>query len=377
MSKTYYETLGVKPTATNHEIKSAYRKLVLRHHPDRSKDPGSAAVFMAAQTAYEALSDELQRKAYDDQLALEAKRAAERDRENIARAARSRNQPQANWRNSSSSSSSSSPRASKASAADIQRLTMLFSRGRHSEAETLARQLAQKDPRHPVPYAVLGDIARLRGHLTESARMYAYAAQFEPNNPVYQRRYEEILSASRVVDDGKLRSKLQPQDAKILGPLAGAVIVFLCGVYVSVGVEAPIVPSITPISTWTLGLFIMQFLSGVVVGASLSMGNLLDRFFSVSVGSARQIGPNLALGLVAVANFWAAAVLYLLMGAVQRAFNFSSTRLIGGVALATVFLSIASIGNPILSPMQVLTWGGNLVYMGALVGWMVADAFRV
>jgi DnaJ-class molecular chaperone len=51
---THYETLGVSPDATDEEIKKAYRKLVMQHHPDRGGDPEK---FKEVQNAYEILSD--------------------------------------------------------------------------------------------------------------------------------------------------------------------------------------------------------------------------------------------------------------------------------------------------------------------------------
>ena len=59
---TYYEILGVSPTASQNEIKAKYRKLIQRIHPDLD---GPTALFRQVQEAYEALSDPARRAAYD------------------------------------------------------------------------------------------------------------------------------------------------------------------------------------------------------------------------------------------------------------------------------------------------------------------------
>ncbi|KXK12057.1 MAG: Curved DNA-binding protein [Microgenomates bacterium OLB23] len=61
----YYEVLGVSKTATKAEIKSAYRKLALKWHPDKNKDAGAEAKFKEINNAYEVLSDEKKRQTYD------------------------------------------------------------------------------------------------------------------------------------------------------------------------------------------------------------------------------------------------------------------------------------------------------------------------
>ncbi len=64
--RDYYEVLGVSRGANEAEIKSAYRKLAVRYHPD--KNPGDAAAeekFKEAAEAYSVLSDAEQRARYD------------------------------------------------------------------------------------------------------------------------------------------------------------------------------------------------------------------------------------------------------------------------------------------------------------------------
>lgn len=59
----HYTTLGVNSTASQDEIKKAYRKLASQHHPDKG---GDTAKFQELQTAYNTLSDPLQRQQYDN-----------------------------------------------------------------------------------------------------------------------------------------------------------------------------------------------------------------------------------------------------------------------------------------------------------------------
>lgn len=61
----YYQTLGVAKTASDAEIKAAYRKKALEWHPDRNKSPEASTKFKEVSEAYEVLSDPQKRQSYD------------------------------------------------------------------------------------------------------------------------------------------------------------------------------------------------------------------------------------------------------------------------------------------------------------------------
>jgi len=63
--RDYYTVLGLNRDASEDEIKKAYRKLAMKHHPDRNPEKGAEESFKEAKEAYEILSDAKKRAAYD------------------------------------------------------------------------------------------------------------------------------------------------------------------------------------------------------------------------------------------------------------------------------------------------------------------------
>lgn len=367
MPRTHYETLGVKKNATQDQIRTAYRGLVLKHHPDRSKDPKSTEIFIQVTQAYEVLSDPTRRRSYDALQSMETEYAKQQEQVRTA-------QYGGGVSPGYGPPKSKSEVRTSAVTMDVTRLTMLFSRAQFSEAEVLAKKIINTDARQPIPYAVLGDIARSRGQLAEAAKMYALAVQMQPENALYHKRYEELLRSDASFNPSARSQEINSN--QLFAPLVGASMVLLGCFYLAVSRELPFAKDLALISTWTLGLVVTMFLSGVAVGASLATAGLLDRLQTLTTNVLGRPAPTMTLGFVAAVSFWAAALLYGFIGASQRSFNLSTTRLVVCVAASTALLSASAAANGIIDGFQVLLWGGNLVYLGGLCGWTVADSFR-
>src|ERR1700741_5018588 len=63
--RDYYQILGLQRTATAEQVKTTYRRLARKYHPDVSKEPNAEESFKDVQEAYEVLKDPEKRAAYD------------------------------------------------------------------------------------------------------------------------------------------------------------------------------------------------------------------------------------------------------------------------------------------------------------------------
>lgn len=370
MAETHYSILGVERNATAADIRVAYRRLVLIHHPDRAGPDGNIEVFHRISKAYEVLMDGERRASYDRLLASRDGHVAAPGR--MPRPpSKPRVQPAPKPPRSEPRPQSEADRRREI-ADDLSRLLRYYSRGHFNEAEELARQIVAKDPRQAVPYAILGDLARHRGDVQEASKMYAFAAQIDPRNPSYQRKHEELIGKANPVPAS---DKSRGGDSGMVAGISFA-LVFVAGAYVALAHEPPIFVRFGWIGTWTLGLVVMLFLAGVATGVGLSIGGFVDRFHSLAANSVNRVSPALALASIAIVNYWAALILYAAIGAKERSMSQSVNRLFVGVGGVVFVMSAACFGADRIDPLQTFLWGGNLAYVGAVCGWLVADSLK-
>lgn len=370
----HYKVLGVRRKATPAEIKAAFRELARQNHPDVAGE-GNKDKFIAIKEAYEVLSDPERRASFDAALTYTETIARQREQAEAARA-QSQGSRQQYFQTEPEPRRSTQAAEPRITSADMLRMTTLFNQGRLREAEAKAMEILEIDPRSPLALAVIADLARTRGDIVKAAKYYGLAAQYAPENEIYLKRHTEMLDAMGKPADGAPRAtvkQVQPNQAPLT---IAAFLVIVMVVYVVLAQELPALPMVAPISTWTISLISMLALSGVVLGACLSASNALGRFSVANGSTIAKVPPGVALMFIALFNFWAAILLYLLIGVTQKAMNSSITKLASACAVTVVLFSCAGLLKSPNTALQTLAWGGNLVYLGGILGWLAADSLK-
>lgn len=369
---THYDTLGLRPDASPSEIKSAYRKLARELHPDVNDNPGAKEAFQKLQLSYEVLSDPRRKRAYDDIIKAPSSASTQVGAgvasRGMTRAEKDRLEAE-ELRLKAEERMRDAPAAPKVDRDETERLKHLMTVGRLIEAEKQALAMVAREPRQPVPQAILGDLMRMRGEREKALSYYALAAQFEPKNPIYQRKYEETMAGhvGRVTSGPSYAPEVKFQ------PLAvGAFLIILMAVYTVFAKERPL--GVPLASLLTLGNLTMLTLSGVVTGSCLVLSESLDSFQFATGSTVSKVTPITVMGLLGFALFWLATLAYFIYGQSQQAFNRSLSLFTASIVGCTLVFVLAAWSKSGELAAQVLLAGPNFVYMGALLGWLVTDS---
>ncbi len=359
---THYEVLGVAENSSPEDIRRAYRRLVMKLHPDRSGDTRTTDRFVRVTQAYEVLSDPVRRNNYDIVLRMKREQASRASTDS------SRRQEPTKTR-VSTTRTSDAPDIS----ARIAEAAGLLAQGKFDRASAVAMSVLRMNPRTAMAHAILGDVARARQDLRTALEKYALAIQHDPQNQTFQRRYESLFQQLGEVDRFGTVTQIRGPSVALWGV---AVLSGLMMSYVAIAREQPMSSGPQFIQTWTVGLIVMMFVNGVAIGATMSLTTIFDRWETIARGSTGRLSTASVLSVVGLLNFWLAGFLYVLFGLAQRSFTYSMSRAFFVVAVLTASYSVMSALSPFISWDQTALWGGNILLLGTICGWAVADAFR-
>jgi tetratricopeptide (TPR) repeat protein len=413
--REYYEVLGVTRQASLEEIKKRYRELARQFHPDvNPNDPDAAQRFSEVSAAYRTLSDTDNRATYDAELLLKDRQSEKARQATAAAAAQARatmNQP----RPSPKQTAAPQTPAQNGAQALAERARTARQHNRFVEAKSLAEQAIRMYRKNPLAYEVLGDIYRLQGKNDDAINMYTVALQLNPANQLVRQSFERIIrnnggspstsTAQKVFYDNSdtssrdtplrpapLRSPartMHPQVDRDKAPLLRfmigfvgfASVIFLMlyqGIFPGEGPQS--VALLPFVSTWNTQLFWMLIACGMLSGVTLALSGCVNRIDEelILVGSGRTVSAPLGLVLIVLAliNFWAGAAIYAAVSSFQESF----TRSLKLVFLVTAFIvlgmTLAYSTTYFKAWSEVLIWGGNVVFLSLIIGWLLGDVFR-
>ena len=420
--RTHYEVLGVPRTASQDEVKKRYREMARQYHPDVNRNnPSAAKIFGQITTAYKVLSDKEDRAAYDAELALQERQKAEAMRRQAAGGARPAGSNRPSQGNRAASAANAARAAQSNAGAESTRFVIeaqsAFGRGRFIEARTLAEQALRLNRRNALAYEVIGDVYRLQNKVDDALAMYSMSLQINPRNPAIMQRVERLSRAGGSVpgpsaqkaffdnrdDDtsrGNGNSRSRPystaptgrasrmnagDEKRPLGLMLTAIFgyggVFLAILYAAMyHGDAPkqVAPLLHLVASWNPTIMTIMAACGLLLGATMTITSAINRIDDELIlsGTGSRAGTLVPMGLIAVVisvvNFWAAAAVYGAATSVQGSFTPTMRRVFGAVAAVVVLLAVVYEPGHI----QVLIFGGNVVFLSFVIGWLLGDFFR-
>lgn len=371
----HYARLGLTKTATQDQIKQAFRTRALKYHPDSGGRDSDRHEFMRIKEAYDVLKDPKTRAAYDQSIAFKASTGrSPKQPDQTSDPFRQTGQPgQSHGPSPQPRYQTTNERARQAAKhlEEVRRLNRLMSQRRLLDAEVLAQAILKRDNKEPLAYVALADIARFRGNISKAADYYGYAAQFS--------------SDPSLVDMHLQMTKMQNKSAHRMSPttkpvasspiLIGIFAVFLMFLYVANSQEPPAFENLPIISQFTVGLVAMLAMAGITIGSVLAMANAVEGIDAGRVSSS-ALPPVFAIGIFTLVNFWFAALVFVVLSSFYKIANPSLSRFLASCVGVTLAFSGAAYIQSSQLALQVLLWGGAFIVWGGIVGWMATNSFR-
>ncbi len=401
--RTHYETLGLPETASLDEIKKQYRALARKYHPDVNPSNEAAQQFSTIAEAYRVLNDTESRRVYDAERAL-------RQRQANVRPTGPLNHPAAP-RPGATPSTAPATTASQEAERLVQQAQIAFTRGRLAEARNLAEQALRYNRRNAIGWEILGDVCRSQGRTDDALRHYTMASQHDPRSATVQQKIERIArqplgraggtsnytpQTPSAPSTARPSAHYSPRSAPLAANLAedkrplarilagffgyfGAFLVLLfAGLYLEKSTQAThVLPYVT---SWSWPFVSCLALAGALIGAAMTITGAVQRIEDdlvlTGVGGLRTPPLGLLIIVLGLIFFWAAAVVHLVLALLQEALTVSLLRLYGVIAFVTLLFAVCWSTHNNDGLAQTLLLGGNIVFIGCVVGWLLGDFFR-
>jgi curved DNA-binding protein CbpA len=409
MQRTHYEILGVATTASTEEIRQRFRELARKYHPDvqRDKDLGHRA-FVQISEAYHVLSDADRRADYD----LKLRDLVRRHQTPPPGAARPAPGPGASgarpgagappggaapgsgaYRRSPGPGVGRAPGRSAGPNVPLllRQARAAYARGRFRDAIQLCQVVLGADRRSTAAYDMLGDIYRVQGRVDQAIEMYSLAIQMDPQDRNLENKLQRLLVQERATArpgptaaERATAGAPEPETARnrlnqrmLVGSAGFSLALFF--LLILNNLRAPALEIVPLISQWTAPMLWVMVLDGAIIGAVLSLTGMVRRmdeeliFPSLARGGAGGVPIGLLLFLTGALFFYLAGLLYVIIAAMQDSVSASIVKLI--FATLSVVCAVALLVPP-EATRQVLLFGGNVVFVSMMVGWLLGDLFR-
>lgn len=370
-SRTHYETLGLPETASPEEVRSRFRELARRHHPDIDKSPGASSRFKDINEAHRVLSDSGRRTAYDYE--LRSRRAARRPEPKPAATQTPRGaSPSGGPGRPSAQQGAANSGPGFAALGLLDRARTHFGKMQFREAEQECRKAIAVARSYAPAYELMGDIHRACGRRNEALGMYTYGIQIDPRSATLRAKFDSLMS----VDASTTARHHRRRRAKPVAVLVS--LPLLLGLlFALVAPTEPVAPEMFFVA-WPATTGIVLAAAGLIVGASLSLSGYLAsaREELLFTASGRSGTSTVPLGIIlvgfAMMCFYASFIVYLVIAARQDRVSLSVLLAFGASLALSVVVALLCVGS--LAPL--LVFGANFTFLGFVLGWSAATAVR-
>jgi hypothetical protein len=400
---TYYEVMGLESGATADDVRRRFRELARKYHPDLNRDhPEYHEVFVRISQAYEVLSDANRRARYDldlrDRARREAFNASYGPANGAARPTAASPPPGANGRpqngggaaqaRGAAQSRGAAQQARQRREAEIRKQAVIkmmedarnaYARGHLAEALRLCNEVLQLG-RVGAAHELMGDVYARQSRFEEAVSAYTLAAQMLPANGLVMAKLNRAAGQMRGPQPGPQGSARHVQPSNRAGyKMAWASFGFAVVLFLIVwgGGAARGNARDAILGEWTGGQMGMFALCGFLTGAILAAGTWVrpidQELFFTGVGAPRRGLPLGILLMVIGALFFPAACLaYAVFAGMREALS----RSVVAALLATVVVTLGFVLVADRAQLQTLLFGGNIVFVSLMIGWILGDLFR-